>query len=57
MAEHIDAACACSLGFLKWPRLQERIKYTKKLLDDLINLGAGAGRRDGPALVPLSLSC
>jgi hypothetical protein len=40
-ARHLEAAVSCGLGFLKWPILQERIKYGRKLLDELISAGPG----------------
>jgi hypothetical protein len=40
-ARHLEEAVGCGLDFLKWPILHERIKYTRKLLDDLILAGPG----------------
>jgi hypothetical protein len=58
MVQHIAEACGCGLGFLRDPILQERIKYSKKLLDELIYVGAGGcknGRPDGHITEPASL--
>ncbi len=39
LAAKVEEACACGLAFLKWPLLSERIRYSAKLIDELINLG------------------
>lgn len=41
MASHVALACSSGLGFLRDLILSERIKYSKKLLDELIYQGAG----------------
>lgn len=40
-AKHIDIACSSGLDFLKWRALTERIKYNRKLVAELIDMGAG----------------
>jgi hypothetical protein len=41
LARHVEEAVSCGLDFLKWPILEERITYSRKLLDDLISAGPG----------------
>lgn len=47
----LNEACACGLSFLKWPVLTERIRYSKKLLERLIELGAGECQETVEALL------
>lgn len=51
MAEAIAELCSAGLDFLKWPILTEQVKYSKKLLDSLLESGAWKHKAEIQALL------